>query len=138
MRHRVYGFKLGRNIDERNRLFKSLVSSLFIYGTITTSETKAKAIKGMVDKIINRAKLKKSFEFGLSKEILAKLGNRTSGYTSLLKVGTRAGDQTRMVKMSLIGAESIKSMEKVTNDKKQVTSKKTVKQITRRKRNVNK
>lgn len=126
MRHRVYGFKLGRNIDERSRLFKSLVSSLFTHGTITTSEAKAKAIKGMVDKIINRAKLKKSFKLGLTKEILLKLDNRTSGYTSMIKVGNRWGDQTRLVKMSLIGAEELKPIDKVTS--------KTV----RRKRNVNK
>lgn len=112
MRHRVYGYKLGRNIDERSRLFKSLVSSLFTYGTITTSETKAKAIKGMVDRVINLAKDKKIYRFGLTKEVLPKLGNRTSGYTSMIKVSTRNGDQTRMVKMSLIGAEQLKPIKK--------------------------
>lgn len=85
-------------------LFKSLVQSLFLHGTIETSETKAKAIKGLVDKIINLAKDKKIYRFGLIKEILPKLGNRTSGYTSLVKLGTRLGDQTMMVRMSLIGA----------------------------------
>lgn len=86
MRHRVYGKKLGRNKNERTRLFKSLVSSLLTHGTITTSESKAKAIKGLVDKIINSTKSK---------------GARKSGYTQLVRLGTRLGDQTMMVKMSL-------------------------------------
>lgn len=121
MRHRVYGFRLGRNNDERKLLFKSLVRSLFTYGVIQTSEAKAKAIKGLVDKIITLAKNKKSqdkFHSYLSnsslsnrfmKEVLPKMDSRTSGYTSMVKMGTRPGDQTMMVKMSLIGAELLKS-----------------------------
>ena len=51
MRHRVYGKHLGRDKDQRTTLFKGLVRSLFIHGTIQTSEAKAKAIKGLVDKV---------------------------------------------------------------------------------------
>ena len=120
MRHRVYGKKLGRNKNQRSGLFKSLVQSLFTYGTIETSEAKAKAIKGMVDKIINLAKDKKIYSLGLTKDSLAKLGNRTSGYTSLVKLGTRLGDQTMMVRMSLIGAGELKPIEK----KKEIPKKK--------------
>lgn len=118
MRHRVYGRKLNRNKNQRLGLFRSLVSSLFTYGTIQTSEAKAKAIKGMVDKIINLAKNKKVYQFGLTKEILPKLGNRVSGYTSLIKMGIREGDRSLMVKMSLIGAEELKPLEKKVKEKK--------------------
>lgn len=83
-------------------LFKGLVSQLFLHGTIQTSEAKAKAIKGLIDKVINLAKSKKVYQFGLTKEILLKLGNRTSGYTSLVKLGKRLGDQAMMVRMSLL------------------------------------
>lgn len=93
MRHRVYGKKLGRNKNERTALFKNLVRELLLHGTITTSETKAKAIKGLVDKIINLTKSKNT---------------RKSGYTQLVRLGTRLGDQAMMVKMSLIGAEKTK------------------------------
>ncbi len=94
------------------------------YGTIETSQTKAKAISGLVDKIINSAKSKnargqlqtyfssKVLQDRIIKEILPKLGSRTSGYTSLVKLGTRLGDQTMMVRMSLIGAEELKPLEK--------------------------
>ncbi len=116
MRHRVYGKHLGRNKDERRALFKGLVQSLLSYGTIQTSETRAKAIKGLVDKIINSVK-KDTFSQDQDlkekiKQILPKLGDKTSGYTSIIRMGTRLGDQTTMVKMSLIGAEELKPVKK--------------------------
>ena len=129
MRHRVYGKKLGRNKNERTLLFKSLVQSLLTYGTIVTSESKAKAIKGLVDKVINLAKSKnterkntqrllqayltsKDLQERLIKEIAPKLDDRISGYTTLLKLGARAGDKTMMVRMSLIHNEELKPLEK--------------------------
>ncbi len=116
MRHRVYGKHLGRNKDERRALFKGLVQSLLSYGTIQTSETRAKAIKGLVDKIINSVK-KDTFSQDQDlkekiKQILPKLGDKTSGYTSIIRMGTRLGDQTTMVKRSLIGAEELKPVKK--------------------------
>ena len=119
MRHRVYGKKLGRNKNERTALFKSLVQELLLHGTITTSQAKAKALKGQIDKIINLAKSKNSkrllqayfaqdLQDRLVKEILPKLGTRTSGYTSMIRMGVQAGDNTTVVKMSLIGAEELK------------------------------
>ncbi len=138
MRHRVYGKKLGRNSNERSGLFKSLVQSLFTHGTITTSQTKAAAIKGMVDKIITAAKNKnaqkllqsffadKLLQERIIKEIVPKLQNRISGYTSLMKIGVREGDRTTLVKMSLIGLEELKPPQKVTSNKTEVTSKKEV------------
>lgn len=93
MRHKVYGKKLGRTKNERTALFKALVQQLLLHGTLTTTEAKAKAIKGLVDKIINSTKKKDA---------------RKSGYTKLVRLGTRPGDQTMMVKMSLIGAGKTK------------------------------
>lgn len=129
MRHRVYGKKLSRTSNQRAGLFKSLVQSLFTFGTITTSASKASVIKGMVDKIINQAKQKntqrllqaylndKLLQERLIKEIAPKLQNRVSGYTSMVKVGIREGDKTTLVKMSLIGLEELKPLEKVTSKK---------------------
>ena len=132
MRHRIYGKHLGRNNDERQTLFKGLVCSLISYGSIQTSETKAKAIKGLIDKVINVAKNKdtrrllqnyladKNLQERLIKEIVPKLGNRNSGYTRLVRLGARLGDQTMMVRLSLIGSEELKpiSREKVSKGKK--------------------
>ena len=119
MRHRVYGRHLGRDKNQRQALFKSLVHSLFTYGTIQTSEAKAKAIKGLVDKIITLAKDKnskrllqsyftsKALQDRVIKEVAPKLSDRQSGYTSLVKLGTQQGDRTMVVKMSLIGMEKM-------------------------------
>lgn len=115
----MYGKKLNLNSNGRLRLFKSLVQSLFTYGTITTSQSKAAAIKGMVDKIINLGKDKnihllqtyltdKGLQKRLIEEIAPKLQNRISGYTSQVKIGIREGDRTTLVKMSLIGLENLK------------------------------
>ncbi len=137
MRHRVYGKHLGRNKDERRNLFKGLVRSLFSYGTIQTSEVKAKAIKGLVDKIINSAKSNsksaslvqsfvadKGLRERLIKEIVPKLGSRTSGFTRTIRMGTQLGDQATIVKMSLIGAEELKPIESKSRIKNQELSKK--------------
>lgn len=129
MRHSVYGKKLSRTRNERVGLFKSLIQSLFTYGTITTSQAKASAIKGVVDRIINLAKNKntqrllqsyfanKLLQERLIKEITPKLQNRVSGYTSQVKIGVRSGDRTTLVKMSLIGLENLKPPTSITKTK---------------------
>ena len=118
MRHRVYGKHLGRNVDGRTALFKNLVQALLIHGSIETTETKAKSIKGLVDKIINQAKSKntqrllqtffnsKEIREKLVKEIAPNMKERNSGYTSVVKLGQRRGDNAMMVRMSLLIEES--------------------------------
>ncbi len=96
---------------------RDLVQSLFLHGTIEISKEKAQIIKGLVDKVITLAKKKKIYRFGLTKEIISKLGNRTSGYTSILRLGKRLGDNTMMVRMSLIGAEELKPRKRVAHKK---------------------
>ena len=56
MRHKVYGKHLGRDKNQRTALFRGLVRSLFLQGSITTTDTKAKAVKGMVDRLITKSK----------------------------------------------------------------------------------
>ncbi len=114
MRHRVYGRHFGRNKDERTALFKTLVQSLFVRESIQTTQAKAKSIKGLVDKLINQAKspatrrliqqfiVSKEISGKLIKDIAPRFKDRNSGYTSIVKVGRRAGDGADMVRMSLI------------------------------------
>lgn len=114
MRHRVYGKHLGRNKNQRTALFKGLLSSLIIHQSIETTEPKAKAIKPLIDRIINNAKSptakrlvseffnQKSVEQKLAEEILPRLGERTSGYASVVRVGRRLGDGAMIVRMSLL------------------------------------
>lgn len=120
MRHRVYGKHLGRNKNQRSALFKSLVRSLFIHQSIETTEPKAKAIKPLVDRIISNAKSatakklvsqffnQKDVETKLTDEILPRMTNRISGYTSTVRLGRRMGDGAMLVKMSLLLEDSKK------------------------------
>lgn len=114
MRHKVYGKHLSRDKDQRTALFKSLVRSLILEESIKTTQPKAKAIKGLVDKIITQAKsetskrlvsqflIHKPVAEKLTKVILPRVKSRTSGYTSVVKLGPRLGDGAMMVKLSLI------------------------------------
>jgi len=56
MRHRVAGRKLGLPSDQRRALFKGLVRSLFQHDKIITTETRAKDVKPIAEKLITTAK----------------------------------------------------------------------------------
>ena len=140
VRHRVYGKHLSRDKNQRTALFRSLVRSLITYGSITTTEPKAKAVKGLIDKIISKAKnrqnrrlvtlflTQKEISDRLVKQIVPAVGDRTSGYTSILRLGPRKGDNAMMVKMSLVGRDQLsdkpaakadrQKIEKISKDKK--------------------
>ena len=117
MRHRVYGKHLGRDANGRAALFKSLVVSLILHGSIETTQTKAAAIKGLVDQIINQAKHKETRRLlqsfltqkvvvdKLVNEVVPSLQSRNSGYTSIIKLGNRLGDNAMVVRMSLLTDE---------------------------------
>lgn len=116
MRHRVSGKKLGRNRNERKALFKNLTSSLILHGEIKTTEAKAKAIKRLVDKLVTRAKQQtlsarrlltaflqdKKVVSRLVDEIAPKFKERQSGFTRILRLGKREGDQAMMVKIEFV------------------------------------
>lgn len=121
MRHNVYGKHLSRDKNQRSALFKSLIRSLILSERIKTTQAKAKAIKGEVDKVINLAKtpstkrlisqflVDKEVAQKLIKEIAPRLSDRNSGYTSIVKLGKRLGDGAMMVQMSLVeGKKEVK------------------------------
>lgn len=139
MRHSVYGKHLGRDKNQRTALFKSLVRSLILSEKIETTEAKAKAIKGLVDKLINQAKtpsqrrllsefvVDKKVSEKLIKEIAPRLSDRKSGYSSLLRVGRRMGDGAMIVRMSLV--EGKKATPKVDSNE---TTKKPVRKVAKK------
>ena len=125
MRHRVYGKKLGRTKNQRTALFKSLVRALILEEKIQTTEAKAKSIKGLVDKLVNQAKSPTArrlvSQFLTNPQVSGKLINdlanrfsdRTSGYTTLYRVGRRIGDGSLMVQMAWVEGLKPKKTEKV-------------------------
>jgi large subunit ribosomal protein L17 len=52
MRHRNSGRKLGRSSSHRKALFKNMATALLTYGRITTTEAKAKELRGVVEPLI--------------------------------------------------------------------------------------
>ncbi|MDO8638614.1 MAG: 50S ribosomal protein L17 [Candidatus Daviesbacteria bacterium] len=126
MRHRVYGKHLGRDKNQRTALFRGLVRSLFLQGSITTTETKAKAIKGLVDTLISKSKDKTEASKRviiskisqpevidkLVKEIGPKYPKRQSGFTQIVRLGKRMGDGAMEVRMSLIEPDESEKLDK--------------------------
>jgi large subunit ribosomal protein L17 len=56
MRHRVQGRKLGLPSDQRMHLLRNLVKQLFASSSIVTTETRAKEVKRIAERLITRAK----------------------------------------------------------------------------------
>jgi len=113
MRKNVFGRQFSRDTNQRKSLFKSLISSLILEESIKTTLEKAKAIKGDVDKIINRAKrgdekqavqlLQRSLGIQemekVIKDLAPRFKDRTSGYTRIIKLGKRFSDNAAMIMM---------------------------------------
>lgn len=119
MRHNVYGKHLGRDKNQRTALFRGLIRSLILEGTITTTDAKVKSIKGLVDKLFTKAKKGDNASLNVltktlpQKEVSEKIielakksKDRSSGFTETLRLGQRQGDGAMMVRMSLIDQSS--------------------------------
>jgi large subunit ribosomal protein L17 len=112
MKKSVFGRKFKRDKNERKALFKSLMSALVMNGRIQLSEAKAKAIKPEIEKLVTKEKkggnaAKLVIEKSLTKEAYDKMvkeigplfEKRAGGYTRLIKLGERFGDNSPVVVM---------------------------------------
>ncbi|KPL02898.1 MAG: hypothetical protein AMK75_02175 [Planctomycetes bacterium SM23_65] len=125
MRHRVGGYKLGRNPAHRKATLRNLVTALFKHGRVITTPTKAKAAKPLAEKLITAARtgtlaarrnaLKVLFEKDVVKklfdEIAPRYVDRPGGYTRILKrvrgLGkNRLGDNAETCIFELVGREA--------------------------------
>jgi large subunit ribosomal protein L17 len=116
MRHGRAGFKLGRVTAHRWALFRNLLVALFQHDRITTTVSKAKAVRGLADQMVTLAKrdslharrqvltmvpdpvvVKRLFD-----TIAARSIDRNGGYTRILKAGTRPGDRAPMAILELV------------------------------------
>ena len=117
MAHRIDGRKLGRKTGPRKALYKSLIVAVLRYETIKTTEARAKEVRGQVERIITLAKdgsLASRRRIiaelpdeplvidKLINEIAPKYGDRSSGFTRLVKLGQRAGDAAPIVQLELV------------------------------------
>ncbi len=116
MRHQVKGFKLGRTQAHRKATLSAMSNALIRHKRITTTITKAKALRMFVEPIINRAKddstanRRQVFRRLQDKEsvkelygvIAAKVSDRPGGYTRIVKLGQRPGDGAEMAIIELV------------------------------------
>ncbi|PIP74403.1 MAG: 50S ribosomal protein L17 [Candidatus Levybacteria bacterium CG_4_9_14_3_um_filter_35_16] len=145
MRKKVFGRQFKRDKNERQALFKGLLSSLVLEERIQTTEQKAKAIKGEAEKLVAKAKK----EVVLAKKLLGKklnpkaiekmisdvaprFDNRSGGYTRIIRIGRRFGDDANMVILEWVEKSSklVKTIKKKEIKKfqlKKVTVKKKIK-----------
>lgn len=132
MRHRSNTSQLNRDTNNRKALFKSLISSLIQVGEIKTTEAKAKAIRGLTDKLIHKAqdgsvaarRLLARF-FGrrdvvntLVDQIAPSMKDRKSGFTRIIPLGKRRGDNANMVKIELVAKPAEETVEVKKEEKK--------------------
>jgi large subunit ribosomal protein L17 len=139
MRHRVAHRKLGRVTEHRLSLLRNQATALLRHERIETTVPKARELRPFVERLITIAKrgLKNSATNGATLhakrlvgqqvqdvEIVGKLFDsiaprfeaRPGGYTRVLKLGARRGDNAAVAQIELIGSEFNPNLEKTTED----------------------
>ncbi len=116
MKHRVVGRRLDRTTEHRTAMLRNLVTSLLDHERIKTTAPKAKELKRFADKIITLGKkgtaharrtaaveihdtavLEKLFG-----DVAERFKSRPGGYTRIVRVGRRAGDNAEMAVIELV------------------------------------
>ena len=140
MKHRNFGKKLGRNHHERQALFRSLTRSMFIHGSIKTTEAKAKSIIHTIESLSNTIITKP--ELIAKRELFRHLQDRnwvnnvcqtfkqvfdgqTKNFTQISRVSRRYGDDALIVKLSFVKPVkfAVKPEKEVVNKDKKDTKK---------------
>lgn len=116
MRHRKSFNHLGRTSSHRKAMLSNMAASLILHKRITTTTAKAKALRTFVEPIINRSKddsthsrrvvfsylQDKEAVTELFREISVKIADRPGGYTRILKINNRLGDNAEMCIIELV------------------------------------
>ncbi|HEU0192366.1 MAG TPA: 50S ribosomal protein L17 [Mycobacterium sp.] len=110
------GPRLGGSSSHQKALLANLATSLFTHGRITTTEPKARALRPYAEKLITHAKkgtlhnrrevLKKIRDKDVVHSLFAEIGphfaDRNGGYTRIIKVEARKGDNAPMAVIELV------------------------------------
>ncbi len=116
MKHRVVGRRLDRTTEHRTAMLRNMATSLFRHERITTTTPKAKELKRFADKIVTLAKKGTPHARRIANrdvrdvEVLNKLFGaladrfkaRAGGYTRLVRVGRRHGDNAELAIIELV------------------------------------
>jgi len=119
MRHRVAGRKLGRTTSHRQALLRNLSTALIEKEKITTTLAKAKELRRFAEKLVTLSKRetlharRRALRQIHDKKVVAKLfdtisaryAQRPGGYTRIIKLGPRRGDNAEMAIIEFVGPE---------------------------------
>ena len=116
MRHRNKGNHLGRKAAHRKAMLANMACSLIEHKRINTTVAKAKALKQFVEPLVTKSKedtthnrrivfsrlRQKEAVAVLFREVAAKVGDRPGGYTRIIRLGNRLGDNAEMAMIELV------------------------------------
>ena len=122
MKHRVAGRKLGRTSMHREAVLRNLSTELFRHERIRTTLMKAKELRPFAEKLITISKRETLHARRLvlrdihDKDVVSKMfdalssryAQRPGGYTRIIKLGPRRGDNAEMALIELVGSEAQK------------------------------
>ena len=108
--------KLGRDTAHRKSMLRNLVTDLLREGRITTTENRAKEARRLAEKMITLGKRgdlharRQALEVMIDEDVVTKLFEeiapryeaRNGGYTRILKLGPRQGDNAEVVYLELV------------------------------------
>jgi large subunit ribosomal protein L17 len=117
------GPRLGGSSSHQKAILANLATSLFEHGRIKTTETKARALRPYAEKLITHAKkgalhnrrevLKKIRDKDVVHALFAEIGpffaDRNGGYTRIIKVEARKGDNAPMAVIELVREKTVTS-----------------------------
>lgn len=127
MRHSVFGKKLSRTKNERRRLLQGLARELIRRGTVKTTITKAQAVRPLIEKLVTQAKSHTSGALAALRGVLSdkdsealilsdaatRFASRTSGFTRIVKLGTRRGDNAEEVLLQFVDEKVLPKIPKI-------------------------
>lgn len=139
MRHKVVKNSFGRRPGPRKALIRGLVDSLVEHGRIKTTLTKAKVLRGKVEKAITKGKedtvhakrvvLQKypnpNTVATIFNDLSKRFKDRPGGYTRIIKLGARAGDNAPMAYIEFVDYDASTKKPVAIEAQKVVTAKKT-------------
>jgi len=137
MRHGKAGKKLGRTPSHRKAMFRNMVTSLLQHERIVTTEVKAKEIRRLTEKMLTLGKRgdlharRQAVAYIRSNEVVKRVfseyaqryANRDGGYTRVLKLEPRAGDNAPMAMVELVDRPVVESKKPGSKAKEQAKEK---------------
>jgi len=141
MRHNKSGRRLGRTTSHRVAMFRNMITSFLNHERITTTDAKAKELRSIADKMITLGKrgdlhaLRQAASYIREKSVVTKLfttiaprfADRPGGYTRIVKLGLRPGDNAQLSMIELVEEEFTPKVKKAVAPAKSKAAAKSVK-----------